>query len=269
MIVDQSPEGLEVLRGASTYTYDGNWKVQAENGADGYHVSAVHWNYAATTSRRSSRRVGHRDEGDGRGPVGQAARRLLRLGERATSCSGTNGATPRTARCGAGARNGRSSSAQARADWMLKYSRNLCLYPNVYIMDQFGVADPAFPPIAVDKTEVTIYCIAPKGESDEARKRAHPPVRGLLQRQRHGHPRRPGGVPLLPEDLPGRRAPWNDMSRGAEHWIDGPDDDAKELGLEPGVERGPHRGRGPVPRPARLLEEGTAQGRRSRGHRSR
>ena len=30
-----------MLRGASTYTYDGNWKVQAENGADGYHVSAA------------------------------------------------------------------------------------------------------------------------------------------------------------------------------------------------------------------------------------
>src|SRR5690606_28199975 len=44
MMVDQSEEGLEVLRGASTYTYDGNWKLQAENGADGYHVSATHWN---------------------------------------------------------------------------------------------------------------------------------------------------------------------------------------------------------------------------------
>src|SRR5690606_39362478 len=54
MLVDQSPEGLEVLRGSSTYTYDGNWKLQAENGADGYHVSATHWNYAATTARRGS-----------------------------------------------------------------------------------------------------------------------------------------------------------------------------------------------------------------------
>ena len=54
MIVDQSPEGLEVLRGASTYTFDGNWKLQAENGADGYHVSSVHWNYAATTNRRKA-----------------------------------------------------------------------------------------------------------------------------------------------------------------------------------------------------------------------
>src|SRR5690606_33892803 len=54
MLVDQSPEGLEVLRGSSTYTYDGNWKLQAENGADGYHVSATHWNYAATTARRTA-----------------------------------------------------------------------------------------------------------------------------------------------------------------------------------------------------------------------
>src|SRR6185295_3522024 len=52
LIVDQSPEGLEVLRGASTYVYDGNWKLQTENGADGYHVTSVHWNYAVTTSRR-------------------------------------------------------------------------------------------------------------------------------------------------------------------------------------------------------------------------
>ena len=37
-----------------TYVYNGNWKLQMENGADGYHVTATHWNYAATTSRRST-----------------------------------------------------------------------------------------------------------------------------------------------------------------------------------------------------------------------
>jgi benzoate/toluate 1,2-dioxygenase alpha subunit len=42
MMVDQAPDGLEVLRGSSSYIYDGNWKLQAENGADGYHVSSVH-----------------------------------------------------------------------------------------------------------------------------------------------------------------------------------------------------------------------------------
>jgi benzoate/toluate 1,2-dioxygenase alpha subunit len=49
LMVDQSPQGLEVLRGSSTYVYDGNWKLQTENGADGYHVTTVHWNYVATT----------------------------------------------------------------------------------------------------------------------------------------------------------------------------------------------------------------------------
>jgi benzoate/toluate 1,2-dioxygenase subunit alpha len=52
LIVEQAPNGLEVLRGSSTYVYDGNWKLQTENGADGYHVSTVHWNYVATTERR-------------------------------------------------------------------------------------------------------------------------------------------------------------------------------------------------------------------------
>ena len=58
LIVDQSPDGLEVLRGGSSYIYDGNWKLQTENGADGYHVSATHWNYAATTSRRKEQEKG-------------------------------------------------------------------------------------------------------------------------------------------------------------------------------------------------------------------
>lgn len=49
MMVAQSPTGeLEVLPGKSAYTYDGNWKLQNENGLDGYHVSTVHYNYVAT-----------------------------------------------------------------------------------------------------------------------------------------------------------------------------------------------------------------------------
>ena len=36
-------------------------------------------------------------------------------------------------------------------------------------MDQFGSQIRTYRPISVDKTEVTIYCIAPKDESAEAR----------------------------------------------------------------------------------------------------
>ncbi|KAB0769472.1 Rieske 2Fe-2S domain-containing protein, partial [Pseudomonas aeruginosa] len=53
MLVAQSPSGeLEVLPGTSTYTYEGNWKLQNENGLDGYHVSTVHYNYVATVQHR-------------------------------------------------------------------------------------------------------------------------------------------------------------------------------------------------------------------------
>ncbi|SQC40969.1 2-chlorobenzoate 1,2-dioxygenase, alpha subunit [Klebsiella pneumoniae] len=41
--------------------------------------------------------------------------------------------------------------------------------PNVYLMDQFSTQIRVIRPIAVDKTEVTIWCFAPKGESDQAR----------------------------------------------------------------------------------------------------
>ena len=57
----------------------------------------------------------------------------------------------------------------ARSERILRKSRNLCLYPNVYLMDQFSSQIRMYRPISVDKTEVTIYCIAPKGESDAAR----------------------------------------------------------------------------------------------------
>ena len=53
MMVAQSESGeLEVLPGSSSYTFDGNWKLQNENGLDGYHVSTVHYNYVATVQYR-------------------------------------------------------------------------------------------------------------------------------------------------------------------------------------------------------------------------
>ncbi|MGC3654872.1 benzoate 1,2-dioxygenase large subunit, partial [Pseudomonas aeruginosa] len=60
---------------------------------------------------------------------------------------------------------------EARADWMIENSRNLCLYPNEYLMDQFSSQIRIARPLSVDRTDITIYCIAPKGVSAEARAR--------------------------------------------------------------------------------------------------
>lgn len=232
MIVDQSPDGLEVLRGSSTYVYDGNWKLQTENGADGYHVSATHWNYAATTSRRK--------ESDKVDNV-----RAMSAGGWAKQGGGfysfehghlllwTNWANPED-RPNWDRRHALAEEyGQAMSDWMVGRSRNLCLYPNVYLMDQFSSQIRQYRPIAVDKTEVTIYCIAPRGESVEARARRIRQYEDFFNAS---------GM-ATPDDLEefrscqigymGKSAAWNDLSRGAKHWIDGPDEGAQAIGLKP------------------------------------
>jgi benzoate/toluate 1,2-dioxygenase alpha subunit len=100
-------------------------------------------------------------------------------------------------------------------------------------MDQFSSQIRTYRPIAVDKTEVTIYCIAPKGESDAAR----------THRIRQYEDFFNASGMATPDDLEefrscqlgyqGSAAPWNDLCRGAAHWIKGPDEAAAAVGLEP------------------------------------
>src|SRR3546814_12461603 len=101
-------------------------------------------------------------------------------------------------------------------------------------MDQFSTQIRHFRPISTDQTEVTIYCIAPKGESKEAR--------AWRIRQYEDFFNASGMA--TPDDLEefrscqltfqATKAPWNDMSRGAEHWLSGPDEVALALDM-PGV----------------------------------
>ncbi len=232
MIVDQSEDGLEVLRGASTYTYEGNWKLQAENGADGYHVSAVHWNYAATTNQRKQRNAGDQIRAMDAGSWGKQGGGFYSF-EHGHMLLWTKWANPEDRPNYARRDEYAKKCGEATADWMVRHSRNLCLYPNVYLMDQFGSQIRLLRPLSVDKTEVTIYCIAPKGESDEAR--AH------RIRQYEDFFNVSGMA--TPDDLEefrscqigfnGSALAWNDMTRGARHWIDGPDQAARDIGLNP------------------------------------
>jgi benzoate/toluate 1,2-dioxygenase alpha subunit len=185
MLVDQSPDGLEVLRGSSTYTYDGNWKVQAENGADGYHVTATHWNYAATTSRR-------------------------------TTGESTNG-----------------TKALDAGGWG-KSGGGYWSYPNGHLCLWTWAANPQDRPLWDKLDRLTEQFGEAKGESDAAR--AH--------RIRQYEDFFNASGMATPDDLEEFRscqltyrataAPWNDMSRGAEHWLTGPDEVARSLDM-PGV----------------------------------
>ena len=235
MIVDQAPEGLEVLRGSSTYTYDGNWKVQAENGADGYHVSATHWNYAATQAFRSS---GGKED----------SIKAMSAGSWAKSGGGsysfknghillwTNWGNPQDRPLWNKREEWIQKFGQARADWMLGRSRNLCLYPNVYLMDQFSSQIRVFRPLSVDKTEVTIYCIAPKGEAPDARARRLRQYEDFFNATGMATPDDLEEFRSCQQGFSARAVRWNDMSRGAAgNWIKGPDATADLIGLKPEI----------------------------------
>lgn len=232
MIVDQSPQGLEVLRGSSTYVYDGNWKLQTENGADGYHVSAVHWNYAATTSRRKEAVVKDDVRAMSAGGWAKQGGGFYSF-EHGHLLLWTNWSNPEDRPNWERREELAAEFGQARADWMVQRSRNLCLYPNVYLMDQFSSQIRTYRPISVDKTEVTIYCIAPKGEAPEQR----------THRIRQYEDFFNASGMATPDDLEefrscqigymGGAAQWNDLSRGARHWIEGADEGAAAIGLKP------------------------------------
>jgi benzoate/toluate 1,2-dioxygenase alpha subunit len=232
VMVDASPDGLEVLKGASTYTYDGNWKVQAENGADGYHVAATHWNYAATTARRASGESATETRAMDAGSYGKTRGGFYAF-DHGHVLLWTTRSNPEDEPLYERRQELIQQFGQTKADWMISIARNLCLYPNVYLMDQFSSQIRQFRPVAVDQTEVTIHCIAPKGESDAAR---------AARIRRYEDFFNATGM-ATPDDLEefrssqkgfmARNAPWNDMSRGATHWIKGPDDDAKALGINP------------------------------------
>lgn len=231
MMVDQAPDGLEVVRGSSTYYYDGNWKLQAENGADGYHVSAVHWNYVATTGRRKA-------AGDDGIKAMDASSWSKQDGgfysfENGHLVLWTRWADPTTRPSYARLPELTESHGQAKAEWMVENLRNLCLYPNLYLMDQFSSQLRVIRPIAVDKTEVTIYCIAPRNEPAEQRAHRIRQYEDFFNASGMATPDDLEEFRSCQQGYQGRAMRWNDMSRGAAHWVQGADEAARAIGLEP------------------------------------
>jgi benzoate/toluate 1,2-dioxygenase alpha subunit len=232
MLVDQAPEGLEVVRGSSTYTYDGNWKLQAENGADGYHVSAVHWNYVATVSRRKAAAAA-----DDVRPMDVGSWNKQPGGffgfENGHICLWMRWANPQDRPIYERRAELIERLGQDRAMWTIEHLRNLCIYPNVFLMDQMSSQIRVFRPVAVDKTEVTIYCIAPKGETAEARSHRIRQYEDFFNASGMATPDDLEEFRACQQGFHGRLLEWSDISRGAKHWIHGPDENARMIGMKP------------------------------------
>ncbi|RLA11237.1 MAG: benzoate 1,2-dioxygenase large subunit, partial [Gammaproteobacteria bacterium] len=235
LLVDQSLDGIEVLKGRSSYIFQGNWKIQAENGVDGYHVYATHGNYVATTERRRKLR----GEEDVVKPI-QVGDMINQRGMGGTFELGHGHCVVYGNLPNPGDRPGyglyeehKQKYGEVRTHWMLGRMRNMLLYPNVFVMDQTSTQIRVFRPIDVDTTEVTIYGIAPKGESDADRSRR---IRQYEDFYNASGMATPDDITEFKQSQIAFKAKndrWSDVSRGLKNRIIGETHpDAAELDIE-------------------------------------
>ncbi|MGE3931704.1 MAG: Rieske 2Fe-2S domain-containing protein [Rhodospirillaceae bacterium] len=233
LFADQSPAGIEVLPGAQTYVCDHNWKLQAENVTDGYHVSTVHRNFMTT--------VLHREERDGtsgllKTEVGRIQGGVMNgqydLG-RGHNALWADRSSPEAAPIAPLAAEVAARVPPGRAKWMLKRGRNLLVFPNMVLNDLASTHMRTHRPLAVDKTEVTIWCVAPKGESKEARYARLRKFEDFFLATGMSTSDDIVSLDTAHAGYFARHARWSDMTRGLAGLRPGPDDAARELGIDP------------------------------------
>ena len=233
LMVDQSPAGLEVLRGSSCYTFDANWKMQAENGVDGYHVGTVHRSYVATIHRRAEILAGgDKTRAMNVGKYGADIAGFMDLGQ-GHVLLWSDWADPENRPGFAKLPELARQFGEARAKWMICRAKNLCIYPNVFLMDQMSTQIRVYRPLAVDKTEVTIYCMAPVGEEREARRRRIRQYEDFFNASGMATPDDLAEFEAAQVGSHGRLVRWHDFNRGLKHLHRGADEYARELGIEP------------------------------------
>jgi len=100
-------------------------------------------------------------------------------------------------------------------------------------MDQFSTQIRTYRPIAVDKTEVTVYCFGHKGEPAKARAARLRQYEDFFNVSGMGTPDDLEEFRACQHSYMAKTFRWNDLSRGVTHWIQGPDEGAREIGLNP------------------------------------
>lgn len=179
LVADQGPQGVEPVPGTVSFTYDANWKMQVENGVDLYHFTSTHPSYIGVLDdRRRSREAAAAASG---APVAvggsiyenlaaqkDAARGVYSFAHGHVAYWGDNPTVQERPLYGA-LDEIRARVGETRAQWMLKV-RNLIIYPNLQIVENASLQLRTIRPLQVDRTEIRTWCLAPRGESAEARR---------------------------------------------------------------------------------------------------
>jgi benzoate/toluate 1,2-dioxygenase alpha subunit len=100
-------------------------------------------------------------------------------------------------------------------------------------MDQPSTQIRVFRPLSPERTEITVYCIAPKGESDRARAARLRKFEDFYLLTGMATPDDLAALEDVSAGSHASHARWNDLSRGMATMVRGADGPARELGIEP------------------------------------
>jgi phenylpropionate dioxygenase-like ring-hydroxylating dioxygenase large terminal subunit len=232
LAMEQGPHGMEFVPGRTAYTYRANWKLQMDNGVDPYHLTSTHISFINIQGRR------RRGEGHVEARELDWAKRAAARGGAFTfpyghSVMWSDQPEPEKRPFYPVLDEIRARVGDLRASWMLKV-RNAEIFPNMQIGESQSLMLRTFRPLAVDRTEMRSYCLAPIGEPRELR------ARRLRQFEDFFNPT---GL-ATPDDtityeecqrgLVAQGLGWlQGCARGMATMVEGPDDVAQSLGIRP------------------------------------
>jgi p-cumate 2,3-dioxygenase alpha subunit len=216
VICDQAEEGMTIVGGTQEYSMRANWKLLTENSIDGYHALTTHATYLdylkATNGSLAPVAFGGTAYDLGKGhavleykaPWGRPVAQWI-------PSWGEEGKTELSRLYdGLLKRYGKD-----RADRIATYNRNLFIFPNLVVNDIMAVTVRTYYPTAPDHMTISAWALAPKEETDWARKYR---LFNFLEFLGPGGFATPDDVEALEQCQRGFKnageAQWNDISKG-------------------------------------------------------
>ncbi len=171
LIAAHSASGMAIVEGAQEYSIRANWKLLAENSIDGYHAATTHATYLDYLMNTNGGLVkvaiagrAH-DLGNGHAvleytaPWGRPVAQWVPMFGEAAKQEVADIHAELTARLG-----------EDKARRVAGSNRNLLIFPNLVINDVMAVTVRTFYPVAPGQMMVNGWALAPKEESERARK---------------------------------------------------------------------------------------------------
>jgi len=216
VICDQAESGMTIVGGTQEYSMRANWKLLTENSIDGYHAATTHATYFDYLKATNG----------GLAPVPlKGSARDLGNGHAVLEYKAPWG-RPVAQWIPAWGEDGKQEIdrlyqslvkrfGEERAERIALYNRNLFIFPNLVVNDIMAVTIRTYYPTAPDFMNISAWALAPKDETEWARKYR---LYNFLEFLGPGGFATPDDVEALEQCQRGFRnsaeAQWNDISKG-------------------------------------------------------